>query len=104
MERVGDPIGSATAVVEGDTVVVTVAGEVDLSVVDEMREAVLPALVGRPAVALDLAGIEFLDSSGISLLLEIGRTADEVTVRAISAPARTVLEATGLSSWFAGAQ
>lgn len=110
MERIDpdaadDPVGTATVGDGSDGgLVVTIAGEVDLSVVDEMREVILPALADAPDVAMDLSGVEFLDSSGITLLLEIGRKAGVVTVRALSEPARMVLEATGLGSWFSGAQ
>jgi anti-anti-sigma factor len=88
---------------DGDpgTLVVALSGEVDLAAVDAMRSEIFPHLDGVVVdVVLDLAGVEFLDSSGITLLLEIGRKAHHLTLRDASAPARLVIDATGLADWF----
>jgi anti-sigma B factor antagonist len=49
---------------------VVLAGEVDLSTADELRDVLFDTLARRPrAVAVDLRGLVFLDSSGISALV-----------------------------------
>jgi anti-sigma B factor antagonist len=55
---------------EGDYAVVALAGEVDLSWSAEVRTAVLAALSAAPRVAVDLAAVSYIDSSGIAALVE----------------------------------
>jgi len=60
---------SATAVVTGDRVTVTVTGEVDMSTADAMfatatRDA-------APAALLDLTGVTFFDSAAIHALVRL---------------------------------
>lgn len=104
MDVGNDPVGFATVDASGgngdDPKLVRIVGEVDISVVDDMRSTVFEALGDRGApVVLDLSGVEFMDSSGISLLLEIGRHAGDVSVRDASTAAQLVIEATGLAGW-----
>ena len=55
---------------EGDTTVVSLAGEIDLSSAGALREVlVLPEVLHAPAVRLDLTEVEFLGSVGIGLLV-----------------------------------
>ena len=86
---------------DGDGTVITVAGEVDISTSPALRDACLEAVNdGAGAVGLDLEGVTFLDSSGISVLVQarqrlvsMGRTLE---LRAVSRPVRRVLEVSGL--------
>jgi anti-anti-sigma factor len=70
---------SASPQRDGGVVTVAVSGEVDLSTVRTVDRAIAEALSadGVTAVQVDLSGVEFLDSSGISALLKGRRGADE---------------------------
>jgi anti-sigma B factor antagonist len=58
--------------------VVRLSGEVDLSNADTVRAAVEPIVMLEPGrVVFDLAGLDFLDSSGLAVLLA---TAERVPV------------------------
>ena len=47
---------------------ITIAGELDISNVDELEQAVAPALAERPEqLIVDVAGLRFADSSAIAL-------------------------------------
>jgi anti-anti-sigma factor len=46
-------------------VVVTLTGECDLGVHDELMSVLRAAVDAAPLVVVDLAGLEFLDSSGL---------------------------------------
>src|SRR5688572_23078180 len=52
-----------------DGALVAPCGELDMGTQDELR-TVLREHAGRGAVTLDLAGIRFLDTSGLRLILE----------------------------------
>jgi anti-sigma B factor antagonist len=52
------------------THVITVSGEIHVSTAQEFAQALESAIArGRPAVVLDLTGVEFIDSTGLSVLL-----------------------------------
>lgn len=55
---------------EGDYRIVRLAGEVDMSWSQQVRRAVLDALDASPKVAVQLAGVSYIDSSGIAALVE----------------------------------
>jgi len=62
--------------VSSDETVISVAGDVDLYTSPELREAVLkavPRAAGR--VAVDLSGVNYIDSSGVATLVEGLRSA-----------------------------
>jgi anti-sigma B factor antagonist len=48
---------------------ISAAGELDIETASMLREAILDA-VGHHEVVLDLTGLEFMDSTGVHLLLE----------------------------------
>lgn len=54
---------------EDHRIVVTVAGECDLSSQQELTSVLLTAIGGAPQVVADLGVLEFLDSSGIHCLV-----------------------------------
>lgn len=56
--------------VRGGWTVVVLGGEVDLSWSQQVRRAVLDALAGADEVAVDLAHVGYIDSSGIAALVE----------------------------------
>jgi len=57
----------------GTTVVVAV-GDVDLASADYLRGELLPA-IERGTTVLDLGGVEFCDSSGLRVIMEMDRKA-----------------------------
>ena len=86
----------------GDVLTVRVAGDVDLATAPTVQNAILDAIAvdGVSEVLVDLSGVEFLDSSGVALLLKGRRAADQRAVgfRVIEAHGipRQVLEMTGV--------
>jgi anti-sigma B factor antagonist len=48
-------------------------GELDLATCDELVHYLEPAIRGNGDLRLDLAGVEFMDSSGIHALVEVSR-------------------------------
>jgi anti-sigma B factor antagonist len=85
---------------DGGAVVVAVAGEIDLSTVDEVRAAAAGHRCER--IVLDLRGVDFMDTSGIRLLVELLRAEDgggpELAVVADHAPVMRLLDMAGLIS------
>ena len=87
------------------TIVLTVSGEADVESAASLRAALAEA-AGRkpPAIVLELAGLEFIDSSGISVLVEARlRAAEEgrrFILRNLSAQAARVFTVAGLASKF----
>jgi anti-sigma B factor antagonist len=53
----------------GDVSTVSLAGELDLSTIPRMEVPLLEQLEQRPAVLVDLSELEFIDSSGIGVLI-----------------------------------
>jgi anti-anti-sigma factor len=88
----------------GDVVVARLDGEIDSSNASELRVALAARLPTEARVlALDLSGVTYLDSSGIELLFELGRSlaARRQTIRLIvpqTAPVRRVLELCAVES------
>jgi anti-sigma B factor antagonist len=55
---------------QGTTDLLTVQGELDISNVADVEQVLARALGGQPeTLLLDLAGVEFCDSSGVNLVL-----------------------------------
>jgi anti-sigma B factor antagonist len=84
----------------GGSPVVVVRGAVDLAVVGPLWDAVEPTLeVGRPLV-LDLTGVSFIDSSGLSLIVRAyqwhGRDREAVVLRVSGPEVRRAIALAGL--------
>jgi len=81
-----------------DTWVVTVIGEVDLANRDRFEAVVKRALNATPPkLVFDLAGVRFMDSSGLGVLLAATHGATSVEVRAPSSAVRRLIEISGLA-------
>ncbi len=86
----------------GNVLTVAVTGDIDISVSAEVEAAVGDALTtdGVTEVRVDLSGVHFLDSSGITLLLRGRHLADRrgvgYQVTGADGFARQVLEMTGV--------
>lgn len=74
----------------GRTAVVIVAGEIDLTNAENLRDALLSALnAGARGLVVDMSATTFIDSAGVSALVRASRraAATEATVRlAVTAP------------------
>ncbi|MFB6477375.1 STAS domain-containing protein [Streptomyces virginiae] len=66
---------------------VSVAGELDVATAPDLRGALGQAMVGCQRVTIDLAGLEFCDCCGLSVLLAAARKAKaegaEIHLRAV---------------------
>lgn len=81
------------------TAVLSIAGELDVATEVAVRAALDAALVQqRVRVVFDLAGIEFIDSSGLLLVVATARGAAPFEVRSPSCVVRRVIEPAGLAS------
>src|SRR4029077_17086321 len=86
---------------DDDGVSVVVRGEVDMATAPQLRDTLL-ALVdaGASRIVLDCRGLDFLDSSGIGVLIAVRkRLGDDgsLTLEAPPAHVRKVLELTGVN-------
>lgn len=83
--------------------VIEVAGEIDLTSVARLREA-LKTAVARGTVVLDTANVIFCDSSGLRALIEAGQAARAHGTRfrlaACSAAVYRVIDLTGMLGFF----
>jgi anti-sigma B factor antagonist len=89
----------------GSVLSIRLRGELDLSVVDEVRAALEEPLRGPGRVTvLDVGGITFCDSTGLALLMRTKQAIEGVGGRLLIARvSRTLLrllEASGLGSFF----
>jgi anti-sigma B factor antagonist len=83
---------------EPATVVVRVTGEVDMSNAATLQEVLDEATsVDVERLVFDLAGLEFIDSSGLAVLLAAAQKVPSVQLRNPSAIVRRVVEVTGLT-------
>jgi anti-sigma B factor antagonist len=80
---------------------VVVRGEVDMATAPQLRDALLELVDGGASrIVLDCRGLDFLDSSGIGVLIAVRkRLGDDgsLTLDAPPAHVRKVLELTGVS-------
>jgi anti-anti-sigma factor len=76
------------------------AGEIDLSTVGELRDAVLQAAAGADRVLLDLTRLDFIDTTGLGCLLELRSTLQGrgalFEIAADEGPVRQAVHVTGL--------
>lgn len=67
---------------DGDTSTLVLSGELDLSTATQLSDAVSATLraPGCRRLALDLADIRFIDSSGINVLIEVRNAARDAEI------------------------
>lgn len=85
----------------GDTVVLAVAGEVDVATAPELWASVAGALATPPAqLVFDVAALRFIDSSGLSVIVRTYRAMQphggKVLLRSPSSAVRQVLDIAGI--------
>jgi anti-sigma B factor antagonist len=89
----------------GDWTVVEAKGEVDLYTAPRLKERVAElASSGHPRLAVNLAGVEFMDSTGIGVLISglkrCREAGGDLALVAPREPVRKVLSITGLDRVF----
>ena len=87
----------------GERTVVAARGELDLATAPELEAALLPPLEAGTGVALDLRGLQFMDSTGVRVIVAAHLAAQEhaatLTVVVIpDGPVARVLEISGLDA------
>ena len=93
---------SLTVARRGGRVVVTVLGELDLATAGEVEEAVLPVVRDGGHAVLDLRGLDFMDSSGVRVVVAAHTAAEQhggrlsIVLSEDGSPVRRVLEISGL--------
>ena len=99
VDAAGESIGSATVSHDAAGVpVIKLTGEIDMSNVDSFRGAIDPVVEGGPErVDFDLSALDFMDSSGIALLLRVAAKTQSVHLLQPTPLVRRLVEATGLS-------
>lgn len=90
---------------DGGNVVIVAKGEVDLGSAPKLREAIMKAVKGaKDQVAVDLAGVAYMDSSGVATLVEGLKACREpgkaFLLRSPSQPVLKVLQLSRLDSVF----
>ncbi|AJE83654.1 MULTISPECIES: STAS domain-containing protein [Streptomyces] len=91
----------------GAWAVLALFGEIDLSVVPQVREAVDELVSGdRVKLVWDLAGVSFMDSAGLGVLVYTMRSVEasggSVRLAGADAQVRRMLELTGLDTVIEG--
>jgi anti-anti-sigma factor len=82
---------------ENGTCVVSIGGELDISTVEDTREQVDEFLGDATEILFDLRELQFMDSSGIGLLLQVAnRLGTSVPLRNVSPLIARIIEVTGV--------
>jgi anti-sigma B factor antagonist len=83
----------------GGPVLLRLRGELDVHGAPVLRGQLLDLLPGRPPLVVDLQALDFMDSSGLAVLLELRSRARQngwnVSVRGARGRVRELLERTG---------
>lgn len=86
---------------EGDVPGLRLLGELDLDRSDELDAALDHLLAQAPqSLVLDLNGLRFLGSVGLSSFLRVRSVVEEVTLRGCRPSIRRVIEMSGLDRFF----
>lgn len=79
--------------------VIAVSGDLDISSVDRLRDAVSEAASARPEeLTFEMSGLRFMDSAGIAVLLGAAGKVPTVRLRNPTTAVRRVIELTGLTT------
>ena len=68
---------------EGNIATVHLNGEIDMDVTEKAKEIIFPLLEAKKEVHINLSAVEYMDSSGISVLIESHQKANELETKVI---------------------
>ena len=79
----------------GNKRIVHLDGEIDMDVADKARNTILPLIEAGHELGINLSKVQYMDSSGISVIVESNQRAKEkntkVELKEVSAPVEKVL-------------
>ena len=80
---------------EGNVATVHLDGEIDMDVTEKAKEVIMPLIEAGKEVHLNLKEVQYMDSSGISVIVESNQRAKEkntkVELKEVSEPVEKVL-------------
>jgi len=95
------PLVVAETARSAEAITVEVAGDIDISTSPRLRAELFELLADGPGTAVvDMTGVGFCDSSGLSVLVQLNRHCQELGIDLSFAPSkvlRRAIELTGLS-------
>jgi len=62
---------------KGNLKIIHLTGEIDMDVADKTRQSILPLIDAGNDVQLNLSKVEYMDSSGISVLIESKKLSEQ---------------------------
>ena len=68
---------------EGNVSTVFLNGEIDMEIREKAEQVIMPLVEAKKEVHLNLKDVEYMDSSGISLLIEAHQKAGEVGTKVV---------------------
>ena len=74
---------SYKVVEENNIATVFLDGEIDMDVTDKAKEIIMPLIEAKKEVHLNLKDVQYMDSSGISVLIESHQKANELETKVI---------------------
>ena len=94
-----------TSSADGETAVVTLAGELDVHTATDLRRDLLALIdAGGRDVMLDLGQLEFIDSTGLGVLVGVLKRLEfldgSLVLKSVRRPARRAFEVTALDGLF----
>jgi len=80
---------------KGNLKIIHLTGEIDMDVADKTRQSILPLIDAGNDVQLNLSKVEYMDSSGISVLIESKKLSEQKNTKfeliEVSKPVEKVL-------------
>ena len=68
---------------EGNIATVHLDGEIDMDVTEKAKEIIMPLIEAKKEIHLNLKEVQYMDSSGISVLIERHQKANELGTKVI---------------------
>ena len=68
---------------DGNIATVHLDGEIDMDVTEKAKEVNFPLIEAKKEVHINLSAVEYMDSSGISVLIESHQKANELETKVI---------------------